>query len=228
MERAALNQRRALRLTRPSWRATSATLQSRSNQIRNNSGTGAAVGTPGTVPTNVTIGAIGTLTGSVTGVSTHNGIDYWGYRISGTTSTTSHNINLDGAPIIAASNGQTWTLSVFLAASGGGFTNITGVAVRMAIHDVGTAYLGENGAPSVINTLPSSLSTRQTTTGTIANASTAFISPYLQFTFASGVAIDITLRIGWPMLHVGAVALSPMRTSSAARTGVHSSVTGRV
>lgn len=42
--------------------------------------------------------------------------------------------------------------------------------------------------------------------------------PSILFTYSAGVVIDITLRIGWPQLELGAFATSPIRTTSAAVT----------
>ena len=200
--------------------------EARTNSIRNNSMQGAVAGTPGTLPTNWSTSAAGT-TVSVVGSGTQNGIDYIDIRYAGTTSAVFLNLLLEASSSIAALNGQAWAGSVFLAVAGGSFTNITGVALRSAMMSVAPAYLGEGWTPTVYNTRPPVLSgaARISETGTLANASTAWIYPYLQMTFASGVAIDITLRIGWPQLELGAFATSPIRTTSAAATRAADAIT---
>jgi hypothetical protein len=50
------------------------------------------------------------------------------------------------------------------------------------------------------------------------NAAIATVQPVIVLSYASGVAIDITLRIGLPQLEQGAFATSPILTSTAAVT----------
>jgi hypothetical protein len=56
------------------------------------------------------------------------------------------------------------------------------------------------------------------TSGTISNASVASLTGYLQLNYSSGVAIDVTLRIGLPQLEQGAGATSVIFTTNAAVT----------
>ena len=193
--------------------------EARTNSIRNNSMQGAVAGTPGTAPTNWNSGHPG-LTRTIVGTGSENGIDYIDIRISGTTGSVSNNINFEAQTGIAAVNGQTWASGVFLAVVAGSFTNITDIAVRSAIHSVAPTYLGEVWVPTFHTSLPASLTaaSRRSETGTIANASTAWIQPYIQFRWSSGVAVDITIRIGWPQLELGSFVTSPIRTTTAAAT----------
>lgn len=213
-------------LARPSWQATSATLQSRSSSIRNDSMQAAVAGSPGTLPTNWSTSLSG-LTQTVAGIGTENGVDYIDLRFSGTTSGTSVNIFFDTTVAIAASNGQTWVASLFVKLVGGGFTNITAVRNIALMRDGGGASLGSVLGASIAGSITSAL-TRFSDALLLNNASTAFVQPLFQLAVTNGAAVDITLRIGWPMLHQGVAALSPIRTAGTARSGVHASRRERV
>ena len=194
--------------------------ESRTNSIRNNTMVGAVAGTPGTLPTNWGISTLGTLTSQVVGTGTSNGIDYIDIRFSGTTSTTQLSLRLEpnGTAAIAAVNGQTWTGSAWLALVGGSTTNIIQVGQSGLLWDAGGAFLG-GGYPGPLS--PSSITTnltRFTASGTNAIVGTAFIQPQIYLVFASGVAIDITLRIGLPQLEQGAFATSVIPTTTTALT----------
>lgn len=196
--------------------------ESRTNSIRNNTMVGAVAGTPGTLPTNWTISGsgTGTLTRTVVGTGTANGITYADIRFSGTTSTTNFVVAFEptaGAP--AASSGQTWTGSVYLALVGGAITNISAIrAVQLT---------GRTGAGAATTDSFNSGDQKAVLTGTLqrylhsatlANATTVGLQPGVAVAFASGVAIDITLRIGLPQLEQGAFATSVIPTTTTALT----------
>jgi hypothetical protein len=192
--------------------------ESRTNSIRNNTMVGAAAGTPGTLPTNwVTVGGgLGTLTQQIVGTGTSNGITYIDVKISGTTSTTSFGIQFDASTQIAALSGQNWTGSFWVSRVAGSNTNLTRIDIRVHERDAGGASLAATGVdllPSLSTTL-----TRNTVTRTMASASTAFVTSDVLFAFNSGVAIDITLRIGLPQLELGAFATSVIPTTTTALT----------
>jgi hypothetical protein len=194
--------------------------ESRTNSIRNNTMVGAVAGTPGTLPTNWATASLGTLTQQVVGTGTSNGITYIDIRLSGTTSTTQFSLRLEpnGTAAIPAVNGQTWTGSAWLALVGGSTTNISQVGQSGLLWDAGGAFLGGGYAGPLS---PSSITanlTRFTASGTNAIVGTAFIQPQIYFVFASGVAIDITLRIGLPQLELGSFATSVIPTTTTALT----------
>jgi hypothetical protein len=191
--------------------------ESRTNSIRNNTMVGAVAGTPGTLPTNWGVSGLGTLTREIVGTGTANGITYIDVRFSGTTSTTTLSVNFDGSNLIAAANGQTWAQSIWTAVVAGSTANITTNQNTANLFDSGGVFLANiSYATPVFNT--TSVLTRSSSVGTISTVGTAFIRPILALAFASGVAIDITLRIGLPQLELGAFATSVIPTTTTALT----------
>jgi hypothetical protein len=192
--------------------------ESRTNSIRNNTMVGAVAGTPGTLPTNWTILGIGlgTLTQQVVGTGTTNGIDYIDYRVSGTTSTTGFTLSFEQAAQIVAVNGQTWASSAWASLIGGSTTNINALNLAIDGRTAAGAFVGVVNGLNLLGVTPTL--TRYTSTGTIANASVERVVLGIAFGFASGVAIDITLRIGLPQLELGAFATSVIPTTTTALT----------
>lgn len=191
--------------------------EARTNSIRNNTMVGAVAGTPGTLPTNWAVSGLGTLTQTVVGTGTANGVNYIDIRFNGTTSTTQLTIRFEpnGTGGIPAANGQTWAASAWGAVIAGSTSNITSNGINANLWDAGGSFVG--GAVLVsINT--TATLTRLSGADTIATAGTAFIQPQIFLTFNSGVAIDITLRIGLPQLEQGAFATSVIPTTTTALT----------
>jgi hypothetical protein len=191
--------------------------ESRTNGIRNNTMVGAAAGTPGTLPTNWSVGGLGTLTQQVVGTGTANGITYIDVRFSGTTSTTQLLIRFDSIGTIAASNGQSWAISAWLAVVGGSTANTNTYTLGNNLFDSGGVYIGE-GPSITLASPPTSTFTRYSGAGTIATVNTASTRPYFYALFASGVAVDFTIRIGLPQLEQGAFATSVIPTTTTALT----------
>jgi hypothetical protein len=192
--------------------------ESRTNSIRNNTAQGAVAGTPGTLPTNWTILGIGlgTLTQQVVGTGTTNGVNYIDYRVSGTTSTTGFTLSFEQAAQIVAVNGQTWASSAWASLIGGSTTNINALNLTIDGRTAAGAFVGAVNNLSLLGV--TSTLTRYTSTGTIANASVERVVLGIAFGFASGVTIDITLRIGLPQLEQGAFATSVIPTTTTALT----------
>ena len=192
--------------------------EARTNSIRNNTMVGAVAGTPGTLPTNWTIlgGGLGTLTQQVVGTGTTNGVNYIDYRVSGTTSTTGFTLSFEQTAQIVAVNGQTWASSAWASLIGGSTTNINALNLTIDGRTAAGAFVGVVNNLSLLGV--TSTLTRYTSTGTIANASVERVVSGIAFGFASGVAIDITLRIGLPQLELGAFATSVIPTTTTALT----------
>ena len=190
--------------------------ESRTNSIRNNTMVGAVAGTPGTNPTNWANSTAG-LTKTIVGIGTANGINYIDVRFNGTTSSTSLAITTDATNIIAASNGQAWTSSAWLSVVGGSTVNLNEVLLQLGQYTSAVAFLSNLNGANIVSSLTSTL-TRFASTLTTNDASVAFIQPVIVLRFASGVAIDITLRIGLPQLELGAFATSVIPTTTTALT----------
>ncbi len=189
------------------------------NQIRNNTMSGAAAGSPGTLPTNWSAANGGGLSWAVSGTGTENGINYVDMHLTGTAvGARSMTVLFESLNGIAASNGQTWTLSSYLKLSAGTLSNVTSVQL------VNSLGYGSNPVTVVglntIGTLPSgNLSTQPyTASGTINDASTTNVIPYVQINVTGAGAVDMTIRIGMPQYEQTSYATSVIATTSVAVT----------
>lgn len=195
--------------------------EARTNRIPNNSMQGAVagvVGSGGSLPTGWLINSASGLTTTVNGVGTESGIDYIEVRLNGTTAGTSYQMANSAGNSVAALNNDTWTQSLFHRLVAGSLTNVA---------DFQSMAFVNNNVPSFLTTLNvaaanptnAALGTqRRSLTATISGQpTTAFIQQFPVFIdFSNGVAIDLTIRIGWPQLELGASVTSPIRTTSAA------------
>lgn len=173
----------------------------------NNQLTGASSGTPGTLPTNWSDFNLGSLTRTLT-VGTDQGVPCLDIRLNGTTNTTSYSL-ICPDPGATAANTQTWTAASYIRLQAGSMTNISGISLAIQEYNNGT-WLNQNG-----NTfIPSPVYQRTIHTRTLNQATTNNVKSTLDFSWSSGVAIDITLRIILPTLEQGTSALSPIFTST--------------
>lgn len=200
------------------------------NQIRNPRAEGASA--PSTLPTNWSTSGLGTLSLGVSAPYTHEGIDCIDVTLSGTTSTTACNIFFETITGVAFTNGQTKTQSVYWQIVGGGLTNISSTGFVVNGYDSGSGFLpgsftGGSYVPAGSN-VPTSSLVRATRAWTGANASLAFGRPSIFLSFSSGVAINITLRIGAPQLEQNAFATSlilpPVASPAATARGADNAV----
>ena len=192
--------------------------EARTNSIRNNTMQGAVAGTPGTLPTNWSIfTALTGLTRTVVGTGTENGITYIDIRLNGTPSGAGvWFIQTETSTQISASNGQTWTGSAYYKLQAGSTTGITAFLNATSERDAGGNDLGS--ISTTFTPTSAALSTQRVSSSiTNSNASTAAEIQFLRLNL-SGVAIDITLRIGLPQLELGAFATSVIPTTTTALT----------
>lgn len=196
------------------------------NSIRNSIMVDAVAGTPGTLPTNWGAGLVG-LARQVVGVGTANGIDYIDIRFSGTpTSTGSIEIKPDGNASIAATASQSWAISSWVAVVGGSTANISSSRLALNEYSAGPTYLRTTTYASSILSAGSTL-TRVSGVNTT-GASTTIVQPLFLFGVTSGLAVDITIRIGLPQLQQSATVGPVVKTSglTASSTADVASITG--
>jgi len=190
----------------------------RVNYIRNNTMLGVIAGSPGTIPTNWAIdGNENGLTRTIVGVGVENGISYIDVQWSGTpTATSDLDHFFETGNGIGASNGQTWTGSVYLKLVSG---TLPGTVVHYGyVLDSSQTFINllDFGTLSVNSTL-----TRFVGTGQINTASATYMRPTVKISYTLSVAVNFTIRIGMPQLELGltpsTVAPTVIATSGAPR-----------
>lgn len=193
----------------------------RTNVMRNNTMVGAVAGSPGTVPTNWAIPASADgLSREIVAVGVENGVEFIDIRYSGTLAAGGAGIAIavDANNNAAASNGQTWTASMFWKLVAGSFNGINTAALSIRSFDATPALL-ENLQPYDLKANSTGTLTRVTGTSTLSNAATAFVNTGVRLlTGTAGAAVDLTLRIGLPQLELGAFATSTIKTTGAQTT----------
>ena len=179
---------------------------------------GAVAGTPGTLPTNWSVfTSLAGLTREIVGTGTENGITYIDIKLSGTPSAAgSYFINTESNTQAVAANGQTWTSSAYFKLQAGTTTGLSGFSNNVSPRDSLGNTVG-NASTAFTPTSAALITQRVSSTVTNSSALTAYELQFIQINL-SGVAIDITLRIGLPQLEQGAFATSPILTSTAAAT----------
>jgi hypothetical protein len=196
----------------------------RTNSIRNSTMAGAVVGVigaGGAWPANGAIGGAAGLTRTVVAVGAENGVDYIDIRLNGTTGATFTTFSFEALSQIAASVGQIWVSSQFMSIVGGATTNIASATLLIQQYDAALAFLS-NLASGEFLPLLSPTQSRYATTQTLDQATVAWLVPRLLLTYSSGVAIDITLRLGLPQMERVASGVpgptTPIRTTDSAAT----------
>lgn len=176
------------------------------NSVRNPRCVGASA--PSTLPTYWSTGGFTGVTVSVEGTGTENGIDYVDIRmVSASTGGTFGVIFLDASQIAAALNTEVWSALIFKKLSSGSLSNIDSMSLQLRQQDSGGTGLGDLVASSFT---PTSSLTSSSGTVTCDQASTAYLRPFIGVYWNAGVAIDLTLRVGWPQEQKSGVITTPI------------------
>lgn len=193
------------------------TVPTRTNVVRNNSMSGAVagvLGSGGALPTNWghAGGTYSGLTATVGSTGTENGLPYVDIRYNGTTTNTAFELIFEGAGVVAASAGQTWTASHFVRMVGGTTANIVGIWSQVD---------GIGGTPSAglgTSALPTSAMFRQTSGAFSLGTGATSVRSGMVVSLTSGAAVDITFRVYAPQLEQASFASAPILTTSGAAT----------
>jgi hypothetical protein len=171
--------------------------EARTNGIRNGTCAGGVAGSPGTLCTNWTAATTQSgLSRTIAGPSTESGLADVDIAYSGTSSGTAVSIDGETTTQVAATYGQTWTVSVFMYFNGAP-TNVTSVNLLIRERQSGGGANNTNvsGSIPVLNAGPLG-GQRFSYTATLSTASTAFVLPSIQLNFSSGISVSFDLRIG--------------------------------
>lgn len=189
-------------------------LSAGTNGIRNSSMVGTIAGAPGTVPNHWTFsgGAAG-ASYEVVGIGTVFGLPYIDIKIFGTTSSASGvAIRFDTHSILATAKDEAINFSCFIGLVGGSTSGFTFIRPCVVEHRANGTNAQTHYLASIRDTLSPEIA-RLSANRTMAHADTASVRAELELTFASGKALDMTMRIAAPQLEKGNAASIPLLTA---------------
>ncbi|MBX3537395.1 MAG: hypothetical protein KF735_07155 [Chelatococcus sp.] len=182
----------------------------RTNAIRNSlfrGTTPGVIGSGGAWPTNWQNGGASGLTRTISAPFQYRGMTCIDVRYHGTTTDTGgYPLIFEPTSVIAALNGQNWTMNAYLALVGGSMANVSSFRFYIPPQPSGVAAASASIAPELTSELK-----RFAFTFSFATAIT-HIQPRFAMNHAVGAAIDFTLRIGLPQLELGTFSSSPIAT----------------
>lgn len=185
---------------------------------------GSATGTPGTSPTNMTWTAVGNSSGlsrTILGSGEQFGIPYVDVRISGVSQGVGeirlYFAQVGSAP--AAAINQSIYFAAYVSKIAGSTANFTTIA--LTVHEFSnTTELATSSLPISLPASPSSVLSDNIykTSRVLTQGGTNQVNGSLRLTYNGGQALDITLRIGLPMLaqnaHVIGYSANPALATS--------------
>jgi hypothetical protein len=186
----------------------------RTNALHSSGSFGASPGSPGVLPTGWSIAPLNGLVQTVAGTGAESGIPYVDINFAGTTSAAGATVvYYDGTTAIPALTGQTWTASHFAKISGGSVANITGFSFALSEWTSAGVFVSNGGASNSSVPTTAALNTQRQQFSRVLNGggTTAYVDSTISFSYNSGVAINITLRLS-AQIEQNASATSPILT----------------
>ena len=191
--------------------------EQRTNSVVNsNSITAVVTGSPGTLPTGwFAQGNSNGWTREVVGSGSIGAINYVDIRFSGTPTGGQFSVNFQSPGVVAASNGQSWSASIYHQLVNGSISGITGFPAANLWNSTLSYIGGLNLSGSIVST---STLQRFASSSAINSAATAFISWGITFNCTIGNTYDFTIRFAGPQLEQGSSPTSFIPTTTAATT----------
>jgi hypothetical protein len=164
------------------------------------------------------------VTGEVVGTGTENGLSDVDLNVSGTpTASAGVSLTFDGATQVVASDGQTWSGSVFVKIASGSTSGID--SLQLALRGLTSAGgdTGQNFNVTITPTASGLSAQRFSIANTLSHATIARVLFGFGINYASGQQIGgsasgLTLRIAAPQLEQGAFPTSYIPTTTATAT----------
>jgi phage-related protein len=192
----------------------------RTNSVINSVIGGAVAGTPGTPPTSWSVFTGAGVVSSIVGTGVEDGIDYVDIRWVGTnTAGTTIALGISPTSLTVAAIGEAWTSSYFARLMAGNFSNITVASCGAVTWEATAAGAAQGGGIGWGLAQPNSsplTSQRYRSTRVLDQVNTAKVFTQWRMHLNAGLAVDLTLRFGWPQLEKGSFASSPIKTTTVA------------
>lgn len=190
--------------------------EKRTNYVRNSVFSGAVSGTPGTLPTNMSVANTGGLTRQIVGTGTENGIPYIDLRYTGTATINNADFMFEAPNSIVAAVGEIFNCSYYVklltSADLSGLQSITTLLVE---YDSASGFLVSSASGAA---MPTTSYQRYFSSKTMANASVAYVSGRMKINLIIGGTVDFTIRVAAPQIEKGRGTTSFILTSGSAVT----------
>jgi hypothetical protein len=149
-----------------------------------------------------------TVTTTIVGIGTEDGLDYIDVRLAGTTTNTLWGLNpihFDGP----TTRGDVWTVSFHLSVQSGNTSQMQWRIETQEL-DANGGYVTATANNRSVFPTGKLIATRASETYTISNGATRYSLPTFFLMFAAGQAIDITIRLACMQSELGPIATPPI------------------